>query len=624
MAVIGGLLIELSANVARLADDLGKAQRHVQATERMISQSVRNANAVFGTLGVTLSAGAVMAYGKHMIDAADATNDLAQRTGHTVEEIVGLQHAAMQSATDVDKLAGASNKLGNALTDKPQLFKRLGIDATTGMDAMVQLADVFKDMPDGIQKNALAAKLLGDKLGAEMIPFLNQGTNAIRELIAEGQRLNPLTTRQAEEAARLNDQMDKMSFQMRGAGMQMMSSVIPGLTETAERMQTLSKEGSPVLALWRGLAGMGKVPWDLLMPPQNLRQELSSVGQIKEKMEQLVATQERINSLERQEKGGWGENKTARIRAELEQARKDLIMLQNQIATLEKHGKELDKPAEKPRSNKPGSGIEDLLGGGGKSILHDSMVAAWEKERSSLFTKGRSMDELAVERSAYEESLQAAQVYHELMNTDAASYAQMRELIEADHQAKLVALAQQGKLSREQLDKLEAASKIRVYTGVMKDIIGAGAEHSRALFNINKVAALSNAAVNLPDAVSSAYKHGSMMGGPILGAVFGGIAFSAQMSQLNAIRSASFGGSGGGSAASGGGGTSSISLPGQVANPTQVPAVAAATPQPAAAVREVNITIKGKVFDAATIRDELIPAFNEAAGDGVRINVVTA
>lgn len=359
MATIGTLLIELSANVARLETDLGKASGHVQRTERMMKQSVDRMNGFFGLLGVSLSGAAIVAYSKRMIDAADATGDLAERAGLTVEEIAGLQHAAMQSATDVNKLADASNKLGTALTNKPELFKKLGIDATTGMGAMVQLADVFETMPEGINKNALAAKLFGDRLGAEMIPFLNQGTASIKGLIAEGQRLNPLTTEQARRAAELNDQLDKMGFQMQGAGMQMMSYLIPGLTETATRMQALATEGHPVLALWRGLAGMGQIPWGFLFPPEDLGKSLSSANRLKDMQSELAAIEDQLKPSAWHGKGGgvighW-------LHGSTDEQQQRATILRNQIETLKKHSEELDKkPASTPATTKTGGGAPDL------------------------------------------------------------------------------------------------------------------------------------------------------------------------------------------------------------------------------------------------------------------------
>jgi hypothetical protein len=567
MATIGTLLIELSANVARLENDLGRASMHVRNTERMMKQSVDRMNGFFSLLGVTLSGAAVVGYSKHLIDAADATNDLAQRHGLAVEEIVGLQHAAQQSSTDIDKLASASNKLGGALSDKPELFKKLGIDATTGMGAMVQLADTFQSMPDGIQKNELAAKLFGDRLGSEMIPFLNQGTEAIKGLIAEGQRLNPLTTKQAEEAAKLNDQLDKLGFQAKGAGMQIMSVLVPGLTDASTKMHELAANGHPVLALWQGLAGMGKVPWDLLFPPEDLKKSLSVDNQIKDYKAQL-------RDLHAELKNPYTDSFLGRG---TEAVQKDIDRIKNLIATLEKHRAELDKPNNpKPQPPAKKSNIPDDLFGKKGSVDGMQVLKALELDyQNTLSRRAEAMNyplmsaserALAEDMRGVHDSAAKSRVELEKLNVagklSAADYSARLKELEAQENAQVEAIKRMAAAQ----DKLNDSWQFGASVAVRKylDEVGAGAKQTERL--------ITTAFNSMESSLANFYRGGTLSLDAFKNAVLDMMAQIAAQRTILQLTNL-FGGIGGGAA--GGGGASLTSSPSIGYNPSIVDSIIA-------------------------------------------------
>jgi len=69
---------------------------------------------------------------------------------------------------------------------------------------------------------------------------------------------------------------------------------------------------------------------------------------------------------------------------------------------------------------------------------------------------------------------------------------------------------------------------------------------------------LGSAAITIPQTVMDSYAAGAKIGGPVVGAVFAATALAAQLTQLQQIRSATFGGRSGGGGG-GGGGSSSVS-----------------------------------------------------------------
>lgn len=214
-------------------------------------------------LGVAVSAGAFTALIKNSIDAADHLNDMAQRTGMSVEVLAGLKLVADQSGTSLEGLGTAFKKLSVNLVDASSgnkemsaIFRALDISGTNAQTAMYRLADIIKTLPDGAQKTALAIKLLG-KAGEEMIPLLNLGGKELREMIERGQELSGVTKEMAEQADQFNDQLAELKVQSQATGVAMAKYALPALNDIARAMREAAKEGGILNALWVGLGGAG-------------------------------------------------------------------------------------------------------------------------------------------------------------------------------------------------------------------------------------------------------------------------------------------------------------------------------------------------------------------------------
>lgn len=210
-----------------------QAENAIRSLSNTVGGAARNFFSLGGAAGAltgALSIGALAAFVKSSIDAADRLDELSQITGTSVESLAGLQYAAEQNGTSLETVARAGQKLAGVMNDKPELFKKLGISASDSTEAMVQLSDMFAAMPDGMEKSALAAKLFGDKLGQEMILFLNQGTEAMRNNIAQGKEYNPITAENAARAAEFNDKLAELKTQGEGIGTAMIPAFI-GIVE---------------------------------------------------------------------------------------------------------------------------------------------------------------------------------------------------------------------------------------------------------------------------------------------------------------------------------------------------------------------------------------------------------
>jgi hypothetical protein len=162
-------------------------------------------------------------------------NDLSQRTGVSVEALSRFKKAAGMSGTDIDSVAKSLAKFSKTIyegkADKGLASLGLSANDATGKlktaDAvMLEVANKFKAMPDGIEKTALSMQLFG-KSGADMIPMLNMGGDAIEKMGGK------MTTAFAQKADEYNDKLAMIQGKIGGMATSLMIALIPALDAVA-------------------------------------------------------------------------------------------------------------------------------------------------------------------------------------------------------------------------------------------------------------------------------------------------------------------------------------------------------------------------------------------------------
>lgn len=205
---------------------------------RGIASSAGGLSGAMGTLVPLLSGAGLVAMGKSAIDAADDMNDMAQRTGVSVEQLSRFKQAADASGTSIDAVGSALTKLNRNLASGNEraanALKSLGISATdaTGKlrsadQIMLDVANKFQSIQDPAQKAALATQLFG-KSGADLIPLLNGGGDAIKNLSAT------MSTDFAQGADQLNDKVVAIQTKMTELGVKIGTALMPALNVIAD------------------------------------------------------------------------------------------------------------------------------------------------------------------------------------------------------------------------------------------------------------------------------------------------------------------------------------------------------------------------------------------------------
>ena len=209
------LTVDINADMVKFAGQVDKAMEKLgsfQAKTESISSKI---NGTLAGLGAGLSVAGISAFVKSGIDAADALNDLSDRSGIAIESLAGLQYAVKLGDTNIESFVAASNKLSINVAKNSELFKQLGVDAKDPVKQFEQFADVFASIEDPQTRAAVGAAALG-KSYAELAPLLVRGAAGIEQLITRGQELNPITAQQAALAGAFNDKLDEMSSRSLG------------------------------------------------------------------------------------------------------------------------------------------------------------------------------------------------------------------------------------------------------------------------------------------------------------------------------------------------------------------------------------------------------------------------
>ncbi len=266
------------SQITGLQNGLGKVTTQ---TNKAAGAMGRFKAAAGGALGAmrgllpVLGVGAIGAFAKKSLDAADSMSKLSQRTGVAAPMLDKFRQAAELSDTSIQSLEKAFPNLARGIDDAvvrgtgpaAEAFTRLGVSLTDANgkvretdQVMLDLADKFQQMPDGTEKAALASQIFGQRLGSELIPMLNMGGDAVRGMSTA------LTQDFADKAAGFNDKLTQMGEKLGQLGIKITEALLPfleqlvnGITAAAAAFNALPGPVQAVIGAIAGIAAVGLV-----------------------------------------------------------------------------------------------------------------------------------------------------------------------------------------------------------------------------------------------------------------------------------------------------------------------------------------------------------------------------
>jgi len=639
--------IDFAANIARLEENTRKAAGAVESmANRIESASGFIKRAAAGMAGA-FSVGAFAAAIKGSIDLADNLNDLSKRTGASVEMLSGFRLAAAQSGTSLEAVANGSRKLATSMTENKDVFQKLGIDTGNQTRAMIQLGDVFAGMDDPVQRSALAVKIFG-KAGDEMLPMLMEGSAGIERMVKRGQELSPVTKELSAQADQFNDGLAELRMASEGVFVVFARSLLPVFNKTVAGLGSVAKQGDIVTAVGDGLAVAFET---VVVLGAEVGYAFVSIGR------ELGGMAAQIAALA---SGDWEGFKAIgrEMKTDAAAARKEVDAFTASVLSARQRAKEAAKDAandDKPNGNKDNRGNNLLAGLAGASDeaakLREKDIAGWVKYADAILEEGERIEAIERERiiklndletarelawqqgvamrlakiqeaGMTEEELERGKLIAIQNDLEAAysmgwlteeSYRQMREQAQLEHEARLGNIVAQGHLARQRFVQMSAMQQTNFVLAEMLRMTQGVATQNRAMFEINRVAGIAQAGINLWEGTSRTWNAYPFPWNIPMTALH----VAAGLAHIDGISSAQFGSS-----------TSAPSVGGGAAIPvTQVGGAAAvpinSAPQVQAAATQINMTFQGNgKFSAEEIVDGILPALEDALGNGAGRGVI--
>lgn len=286
MATVNALLARLTADSSELVKGFKNADTQARVLSERIEKTLGNLDknienvgkngftrfqASIVTLNQSLEVGkkvvhsAIAAYdaliGKSVANG-EALNDMSQKVGASVETLSSLQLSAEQSGLSLDDLGTTFKFLNKSMveatnknSDAASAFRALGIDVLdadkklkSNTQVMLELSDAFNKAEDSAGKTAVAQALLS-KTGTNAIPFLNQGSKAIRAQAEEAEHLGlVLSTQTAASADQFGDTIQAVQRSVLGISNDIARALLPALNDAASAMLTWVKNNREWIA----------------------------------------------------------------------------------------------------------------------------------------------------------------------------------------------------------------------------------------------------------------------------------------------------------------------------------------------------------------------------------------
>jgi hypothetical protein len=302
-STIGSLQIDILANIARLQSDMDKATRSVGGAMSSIEKSVGFAQKALLGLGVGVSFAALIGQVNKAVDTLAKLDDMAQKTGSSVENLSRLQKVASQFGQDFGSVDAAISKLARGLSGiddaggkTSKALQAIGISAqfvksNDPSQVMVQVAKNLQNYRDGAEKAAVATDLFG-KAGVEILPYLN-------DLAENVDKYTGSTAEAAAKAAAFQDALGGFKVKFEEASTSIATSLLPAFDQIISKFNEAVKEGGLLLGIIKGIGEIGKIT---LFGTDRSKQENmynitlpNSMAQIgRELKDQNLTSQERI------------------------------------------------------------------------------------------------------------------------------------------------------------------------------------------------------------------------------------------------------------------------------------------------------------------------------------------
>ena len=229
-------------NIKKSAETLGKQFKFLAGPANVFKKAL--ISSVAGSIP------AMMLLAKNTAASGDQFDKLSQKSGISAKTLSQWSHAANMSGVSTEQFGANILKLNQQMAAAAQgnkaaqlAFKRAGVSIRdsagkmkTADQVLLEMSKTFKKMPEGIYKSDLAMAVFG-KSGADMIPLLQSGSDAIQDLMKQSDELGmTFSNDEAKASAEFCDSLDVLKKSAKGLVNTIGKQLIPVITPLLQSM----------------------------------------------------------------------------------------------------------------------------------------------------------------------------------------------------------------------------------------------------------------------------------------------------------------------------------------------------------------------------------------------------
>lgn len=240
-ANIGGILIDVAADVSKLIEGMNKAQSTVDKNVAMIKKSLGPLAGMFAGI-VSIDAM------KNIIDTADAMGEQAEKLAMSTDAWSKYAYIAKFAGVEIATLESGMDKLIANVNDftrdgggaAAKAFEELGISASFAKENFTSTDKTFdivisklQSLDDGYKKTALVQEIFGKGAG-DIARYANLGADGIERLGKQAEATGNIISQDfADSAGELNDGLDTLGSIVTGVGNKLMTNFTPALVQAS-------------------------------------------------------------------------------------------------------------------------------------------------------------------------------------------------------------------------------------------------------------------------------------------------------------------------------------------------------------------------------------------------------
>ena len=246
--------ITVGADIGKLSEAMTQAKEKIAS----LSESAEGVNERFKTLlelaGIALSLEGIKEFIKSMGELGEATERTSAILGISTVQVGEYNYIARMAGGSTQGMAMSmeilATNLQRAKTGQGQsaeALKAMGLNAKDliGLplpEVIGKIADKFSSWADGMNKTALARALMG-RAGAEMIPELDKGSAALKEMADEARRSGAvLTEHMTENLVKLQHSIVTVETSFTSLGAAIANKFSSGLIASAKWIAELNSD----------------------------------------------------------------------------------------------------------------------------------------------------------------------------------------------------------------------------------------------------------------------------------------------------------------------------------------------------------------------------------------------